>query len=389
MEIVEKTLADFENTFAEKAECYGCAPGRVEVLGNHTDYNEGYILSAAIDRHIVVCGRRVEGTGARVYSRSFNTGVTFDTAKPEKVTDQFWVNYMQGVVEQLNNKGIEIGGFEAMLSGNVPLGAGLSSSAALEVATLLFLQQLFGFSMEKVDVALTCQAAENQFVGVNCGILDQFSSCMGKEDELIFLDCRDLSKFDNIPLGSDVELVLANTNAHHELADGTYNRLREGCHSAAEYLAGVLDHPVTHLRDVSVDEFEAHQTNMNEAERNLARHIVYENDRVLKGVEALRQGDRKTMGEMMLASHASSRDSFGNSCSELDTMVKCAQGLPGYFGSRLSGGGFGGCTVNLVEVDKAEEFADELARRYKEKSGLEGEMHICKAVDGAVGAKTV
>ncbi|MBN2712906.1 MAG: galactokinase, partial [Planctomycetes bacterium] len=326
LKIIEPAIQDFESTFGEKATAWGCAPGRVEVLGNHTDYNEGFILSAAIDRHIVVCGRAIEGDTAKVYSRTFNTGESFSVSDPKQTTQNFWINYVEGVVDQLQKQGIKLGGFEAVLMGDIPLGSGLSSSAALEVATCLFLQQLFPFEMDMVKVALTCQAAENNFVGVNCGILDQFSSCMGKKDELIFLDCRDLAKYDNIPLGAGVELVLANTNAKHELADGTYNRLRENCFDAAKHYNEKLDKDVTHLRDVTVDEFEEHLHSLDADTGKRAKHVVTENERVLKGVEALRKGDRKTMGEMMLGSHRSSQHDFGNSCKELDVMVDCAEG---------------------------------------------------------------
>jgi galactokinase len=386
MDVVSSAIEDFQNVFGEPPAAFGCAPGRVEVLGNHTDYNEGFILSAAINRFLVVCGRAVPGDTAKVYSRTFNAGDSFSVSAPNKTQSNFWINYMAGVVAELRQAGLPIGAFNALVLGDVPLGAGLSSSAALEVATAMFLRQIYPYEMERVRIALTCQAAENKFVGVNCGILDQFSSVMGKQDHLIFLDCRDLTKFDTIPLGADVELVLAHTNAHHELADGTYNRLREDCFAAARHFAGAIpSRKITHLRDLSQSEFEKHRTGLAEPTMRRARHIVTENERVLRGVEALRKGDRKMMGQMMLASHASSRDDFGNSCHELDIMVECAQGLKGYYGSRLSGGGFGGCTVNLVAAGQAEAFARDLAGHYQKKTGIRPDMHLCKAVAGARG----
>lgn len=385
MEKVQEAAREFANVFGETPTAYGLAPGRVEVIGNHTDYNEGFILSAAIDRHIVVCGRPIPGDTAKIYSRTFNAGESFTVSDLSPTTENFWANYVEGVVDALQKKGIKLGAFEALLMGDVPLGSGLSSSAALEVATACFLQQIYPFEMNRLAMATTCQAAENDFVGVGCGILDQFSSLMGKQDHLVFLDCRDLSQYDHIPLGSDVEFVLANTNASHELADGTYNRLRKSCFKAADYFSKTLDKPVTHLRDVTVDDFTANCSGLDATKMQRARHIITENERVLKSVEALRNGDRKTLGELMLASHASSRDDFGNSCEELDVMVDLAKDLPGCHGCRLSGGGFGGCTVNLVEADKAQSFADALAPLYKEKTGIVPEMHICKSVDGASG----
>lgn len=388
MELIQNAAKTFKNNFKGEAEYCGIAPGRVEVLGNHTDYNEGFILSAAIDREIILCGRKVAGDKATVFATSYGVKVSFDTTAPVLDTDNFWINYIQGVVSELAKIGIDIGGFEAVLDGNVPLGAGLSSSAALEVATLYFLQSIYGFEMNPVKIALTAQAAENNFVGMNCGILDQFSSTMGKKDHLVFLDCRDLDEYRHIPLGNNIELVIANTNAPHSLVDGAYNRLRECCFAAAEHYSQKLaPKKVTHLRDVTVEEMNANSDEIAEDVRKRAKHIITDNQRVLDGVDALEKGDLKTMGECMNLSHISSRDDFGNSCKELDIMMECAEGIDGLYGRRLSGGGFGGCTVNLVAADRAESFAEELAKRYKEESGIDAEMHICRAWDGAHAVK--
>lgn len=384
MQLIDKALDDFECVFGEKPVAWGCAPGRVEVLGNHTDYNEGFILSAAIDRRIVVCGRPIEGDHIKVYSRNFGSGETFGVNELSMTTSNFWVNYMEGVIDQLQKQGVAIGAFEALVLGDIPLGAGLSSSAAIEVATALFLKELYPYEMEPVDIALMCQRAENHFVGVNCGILDQFSSVMGKENHLIFLDCRDLTKVDHLPLGDEVELVLANTLATHELADGTYNRLRENCFEASKYFDSKMG-SVTHLRDVTLADFEKHSGDMDDEMRRRARHVVTENERVITGVDALKSGDLARMGECMFGSHLSSRDDFGNSCDELDSMVELARDLPGCCGSRLSGGGFGGCTVNLVKSSEAEAFSKELSERYHARTKIKPEMHICRAVDGARG----
>ena len=364
------------------------APGRVEVLGNHTDYNEGFILSAAIDREIILCGRKTDNTTATVYATSYDNKESFALDNLQTNTKNFWINYIQGVVSELKQKGIVTGGFEAVLDGNVPLGAGLSSSAALEVATIFLLQSLYPFEMNSVDIALTAQAAENKFVGMNCGILDQFSSTMGKKNSLVYLDCRNLNQYRHIPLGSGAELVIANTKAEHSLVDGAYNRLREDCFTAAKYFADKLaPKKVTHLRDVSVEEIETYNTDLAKDVAKRAKHIITDNQRVIDGVAALEKGDLNKMGECMNISHISSRDDFGNSCEELDIMYDCAEGIDGLYGRRLSGGGFGGCTVNLVETAKAESFAEELAKRYKEKTGIDSEMHICRAWDGAHAVK--
>ena len=384
MELIEKAAQAFKDEFSSEAEFCGVAPGRIEVLGNHTDYNEGFILSAAIDREIILCGRRTKGNTATIYASSYKVKESFDTTSPSMNKDNFWINYIQGVVSELAKLGIEIGGFEAVLDGNVPLGAGLSSSAALEVATIYLLKSLFNFEMDPIKIALTAQAAENNFVGMNCGILDQFSSTMGKADHLVYLDCRDLSKYRHIPLGDNIELVIANTKAEHALVDGGYNRLRECCFLAADHYADKLSpKKVTHLRDVTIEEMNANNQSLTEEISKRAKHIITENQRVVEGVAALEKGNLSAMGECMNLSHVSSRDDFMNSCEELDIMYNCAAGIEGLYGRRLSGGGFGGCTVNLVAADKADEFAKELAKRYKEKTGIDAEMHLCRAWDGA------
>ncbi len=384
MELIQIAAQTYTEQFGGEAEFCGVAPGRVEVLGNHTDYNEGFILSAAIDREIVLCGSKVPGTTGTVYATSFGCKDSFDITAPKLQQENFWINYIQGVVNELNKLGIKLGGFNAVLDGNVPLGAGLSSSAALEVATIYLLKSLFGFEMDPIQIALTAQAAENSFVGMNCGILDQFSSTMGKRDHLVYLDCRNLQQYRHIPLGANIELVIANTKAEHSLVDGAYNRLRECCFSASEYFAEKLSpKTVTHLRDVSVEEMTSASSGLEPDVLKRAKHIITENQRVVDGVTALENGNLYKMGECMNLSHISSRDDFANSCHELDIMYDCAEGIDGLYGRRLSGGGFGGCTVNLVAADQAEAFAQELALRYKEKTGIDAEMHICKTWDGA------
>ncbi|MDR0361492.1 MAG: galactokinase [Planctomycetota bacterium] len=387
-DMIGKAAREFVDIFGENATHYGDAPGRVEVIGNHTDYNDGFILAAAIDRRIAVVGRRVEGALARVYSRTFNSGASFPVAEPLKTKDNPWLNYVMGVVWQLRNKGIGVDAFEAMVLGDVPLGAGLSSSAALEVATASFLRALNGFEMDPIDVALNSQAAENDFVGMNCGILDQFTSAMGRSERLVFLDCRFLDRYSYYPLGNGVKLVIANTKAPHALVDGAYNRLRASCFRAAAICAEKFpDKKISHLRDVNPEELDQCRTAMGDEDYRRARHIVTENARVLASAEALQRGDYRAMGGLMADSHASSRDWLGNSSPELDVMVDLALEIPGCFGARLSGGGFGGATINLVGADRAEAFAEKLGERYREKTRIDPEIHLFTAGPGAEGGK--
>lgn len=384
--LIEKAKNEFADIFGEGAAAFGHAPGRVEVIGNHTDYNDGFILAAAIDRGIAVAGRAVAGGVARIYSRTFNSGASFAIAAPEKSAEAPWANYVMGVVWQLRNRGISPGAFEAMIVGDVPLGAGLSSSAAIEVATASFLKALNGFDMGSIDMARNCQAAENDFVGVNCGILDQFASVMGRDGELVFLDCRNLSAYAYYPLRGDVRLVIANTNAPHALVDGAYNDRRASCLRAARVCAGRFPGKgITHLRDVTLDELDRCRGELGEIDYRRARHIVTENGRVRIGAEALDKGDPVAMGRMMTESHLSSRDWFENSSRELDIMVDAALAIPGCYGARLSGGGFGGATINLVDTDGAEEFGGKLCAAYAEKTGIQPEIHLFNASPGAVG----
>lgn len=371
----------FRDQYQATPAVFGMAPGRVEVLGNHTDYNEGYILSAAIDRAIALAGRPRNDTTARVYCARFHESVTFNVEKLEHDPQASWADYIKGTLHECRAAGLPVHGFDAVLFGDVPFGAGLSSSAALEVATAQMVMGLCGKTLSKREIALLCQRAENHFVGMPCGILDQWSSVHGEDNALIFLDCRELDG-DNVPLGDGVELVLANTNAPHKLVDGAYAALRKACFEAVDVLKKHKT-GITHLRDISVEEFEQWSSSLEPDIRRRARHIVTENDRVLRGVDALKHGRIAEMGQLMLASHASSRDDFGNSCKELDAMVDCASQIAGCHGSRLSGGGFGGCTVNLVDADKAAAFAEELAARYEAAVGIVPEMHRCRAIAGA------
>lgn len=384
-----KTIAGFEAKFGRKPVAMGVAPGRAEVLGNHTDYNEGFILAAAIDRYITIAGSRSDAPMSRLFSENFkrDTPVEFDVDKLQKHTGETsWANYVMGVVSELQKAGCKVCNFDAFISGDVPPGAGVSSSAAVELATGKLLAALFPDSVGKLEplqLIKVCKAAENNFVGMGCGILDQFSSGMGKSGHLIFLDCR-TCEHDYVPM-KGAQFVLANTHAPHQLVDGKYMELRELCFEAADDLAKAIKKTsLTHLRDVSAKEFDQHSAVLAPARRRVSTHIIGENERVQQIVQALKEkNDVKAMGEAMSQSHSSSRNNFGNSCKELDMMHDCALGIDGCLGSRLMGGGFGGCTINLVSDGYVDSFSEELARRYKEKSGIQPSMLACKCGDGA------
>lgn len=384
--LVEQAAKEFTGIFGEQAAFYGIAPGRVEVLGNHTDYNEGFALAAAIDRSVVVVGRPIAGTQAKAYSSTFNSGSTFDVTNPVTNPREHWLNYLMSVVWQYSKIGVKPVAFEALVAGDVPLGAGLSSSAAMELATAYFLKAMIGFEMDRPQMAVNCRAAENGFVGVKCGILDQMTSAMGQDGRLPLLDCRSETVTDYVPLPHKLSLVIADTNAGHSLTDGTYNNRQEACFRAAAICAKRYpDKNITFLRDVDMEMLESCRGDMTDEDFRRARHIVTENARVQAGAKALGAGDAVTMGKLMSESHRSSRYDFENSGPELDAMADAADGLPGCYGSRLSGGGFGGATVNLVDADKAEAFSKELAAKYHQATGTEADVYAFSASEGARG----
>ena len=352
------------------------APGRVELLGNHTDYNEGYVLSAAIDRGVTITGEASGSTLVSLCSAAMGKSYEADIAQLAPSQEHEWTNYPLGVVDVYQKAGITVGGFKASIESNLPLGAGLSSSAALEVATAMLLQKLFNLNLDRLQIAKLCRRAENEFVGVNCGLLDQASSAFGKAGHAIFLDCR-LETVETTPFPAGVELLITQCGVPHRLAGGEYNERRLQCFDAAARLGAKA------LRDVSSAQLEAGKSAMPELSYKRAAHVVGENERVLQGIEFLRKGDAKGFGSLMFASHESSRVNFENSTPELDRLVEIAKGLPGVLGSRLTGGGFGGATVTLLERAHAASVAEAIAAKYLEQTGFTAHTYLCEIADGA------
>lgn len=345
------------------------APGRVELLGNHTDYNQGLVLAAAIDRGITVIGAsRADGI-ITLESQLLNTRAEIQPGERRPLSDAAWANYPLGVIQQFELAGHRIGGFDATVSGDVPAGAGLSSSAAFEVATAGFLMALHGIQLDPMIVAKLCRRAENEFVGVRSGLLDQATSIFGQANHAVHLDFQ-TEQIRTIPLPENVALVIADSGAKHQLVQSEYNTRRDECAAAAKALGAGS------LREVSPSRLQAARGSLTPVLYRRAAHIVDENERVSRAVEALKQGDAGTFGSLMNASHESSRTNFENSTPELDRLVAIARSLPGVFGSRLTGGGFGGGTVTLVAAASAAEIARELARH----SPL---AFVCRAADGA------
>jgi len=352
------------------------APGRVELLGNHTDYNEGYVLSAAIDRGITLSGRATGDERILLHSRNLDRRHEARLGCLSPVREEEWANYPLGVLEIFRQEGLPVSGVEIGIEGDLPLGAGLSSSAALEVSTGKLLEKLFALKLDPLRLAKLCRRAENEFVGVNCGLLDQVSSVFGREDHVIFLDCRE-ETVRTTPLPPGVSLLITECGVPHRLSGGEYNERREQCFDAAAKLGARA------LRDVSRERLEAGRGAMPELSYRRALHIVGENERVLAGIAALERGDVEAFGALMSRSHESSQHHFENSTPELDALVAIARGLPGVLGARLTGGGFGGATVTLVRSGESEAVAAALITRYREETGHTATIHHCRAAGGA------
>ena len=357
------------------------APGRVNLIGEHVDYNEGWVLPIAIDRSCYVLARLRCDHRLRVHSEQFGETIECALAQ-QRGPGHRWSNYVRGVAWALRDLGFKVTGADLWIASEVPPGAGLGSSAAVEVAAAFALLGLTERELDRVAVARACQRAENDYVGMRCGIMDQLTACFGREGQALLIDCRSLG-VEPVPLDeSHVRVVVANTMVKHALASSEYNRRRQECEEAVQRLRA-CHLEVRALRDVSWGEIESLAGTWPENIRRRARHVATEIARVYVAVAALRQGDFARMGELMAASHASLDADYQVTSVELNTMVRLARQLPGCCGARMTGGGFGGCTVNLVHAEQKEAFATELARRYESACGLRPEIYICRAAQGA------
>lgn len=370
----------FEKLFGQRPTIFR-APGRVNLIGEHTDYNDGFVMPAALGFSTYLAIAKRPDRKLLIDSEEFPGHFEFDIDHlPEQKTGA-WCDYILGVASILQHQGTPLSGASILVHGEVPIGAGLSSSAALEVASALAFLSLSDQHIPLPDVANLCRKAENEFVGARVGIMDQFVSCMGKKGHAFLLDCRSL-EFKFVPIPSGIRLVVCNTNVKHDLATGAYNQRREECEEAVRYFSK-WDPSVTALRDVSAELLAKHEKNLPSTIAKRAKHIVRENQRTLDAARALSDGDLKRVGQLMQESHYSLRDLYEVSCSELDAMVESAQGLPGFIGGRMTGGGFGGCTVNLVLDQNAEQFAAQIAERYRKATGIDPQSYLCSAEDGA------
>ena len=383
-EVYEELVAKFEKMYGEKPQVVAYAPGRIEVLGNHTDYNEGYVFSAAIDKGTFFAVSPTADRSCELTAGDFmeTAKFTLDTVAPAK--EMTWQNYVTGTFNWLfDGKPAEAKhGWRGMFLGNIPLGAGLSSSAALEMCTALALSKVYGIEKDRTTLAKIGQKAEHTFAGCPCGLLDQASSMYGKAGALVKSDFR-YNTFETVDLGPTVAFMMVKSNAKHALVDGAYASRRTACEDAAKYFAGILRKPVTHLRDVTMAEWVLYRGGLSETTARRAVHPIGEDERVLQGAALLEKGDLKAFGALMYDSHESSRSWFENSCEELDTIVDAAKAIPEVYGARLSGGGFGGSCCLLVDPTAADRIAAQIKKEYKAKHGDEPEVSLIKPSEGA------
>ena len=357
-------------------------PGRVNLIGEHTDYNGGYVMPMAIDRSIRIAFRPTCGSTVDVTSVDYAGRETFDLLALEKRPDCSWINYPQGIAHVLREAGYEISGFEAVVAGDVPTGAGLSSSAAFEVALILAFRQVGGLSIDRAEMARLCQRAEHTFAGVNCGIMDMYVSLFAERDRAVFIDCTTITH-ELEPLDSSrASVVVSDTGVKHQLAQSEYNTRRAECESAFAKLKDRLPNVATY-KDICVEDFEANADVLAGNELKRATHVVYENQRVLDSVRALRAGDLEAFGKLMNASHDSLREDFQVSCAELDLLVSLARGADGVYGSRMTGGGFGGCTVSLARPDAVDAFTDRVSKGYEAEIDREPRIYVFEPAEGA------
>lgn len=368
----------FRQRFDTEPEGVFRSPGRINLIGEHTDYNEGFVLPAAIDRFATVAAARRSDSRVALYAVQFGEGYEEELAAIHPIPGS-WTDYILGVADELVRRGYRIGGFNMVISGDVPVGAGLSSSAAIECAVGFALSELFGLGLSRLDLARIGQAAEHRFPGVQCGIMDQFASVFGKKDHALKLDCRSL-EYEEVPLRlGGYTIVLLNTNVKHSLASSAYNERRQQC---ADGVAAVARHHngVTSLRDTTLEMLASHIKDPLIYKR--CRYVVEENMRVASAVEQMRRGSISALGELMYESHRGLSDQYEVSCPELDYLVEAVKGHPAVAGGRMMGGGFGGCTINLIREDALGELIDGLEASYRRDMGKPLSVYIATTADG-------
>ena len=376
----------FQRIYGRAPRWFVAAPGRVNVIGEHTDYNDGFVLPMAIERYCVMAADLSRTSqNISVHDEQVGEKVVIDISKPVEKGNPKWSNYIRGVIAGFQQRGVKIPALDVVMLSTVPLGGGLSSSAALEVCTATLLETATGKKMDPIEKALLCQKAEHEFAGVPCGIMDQFISVMGKANHLLLLDCRS-RETQLVPVNdASVELLIANTNVKHELGSGEYAVRRAQCEEAAKILG------VASLRDATAELLEQKKNQMSDVVFRRARHVIGENERTVNAAEGVRNSNWLTVGQLMYASHRSLRDDYEVSCKELDAVVEIAEGIGeqgGVYGCRMTGGGFGGCAVALVKSNAIDAISKRLAADYRQKTGIEAAIFVSRPAAGATVLKS-
>ena len=387
-ELTDHTVKEFVNMYGRQPRWIVAAPGRVNIIGEHTDYNDGFVLPMAIELYTVIAADRPAGNTKQIHlvSTCCEKPANIDLAQPLKPFPKgTWANYPLGVIAAFVARGLNPGGFDAMIHSTVPFGGGLSSSAALEVATATLLEVITGKKLDLVEKALLCQKAEHEYAGMPCGIMDQFISIMGRENQVLLLDCRS-RKPELVPMSDpSITVLIVNTNVRHQLTGSEYPARRKQCETAAKILG------VPSLRDATTDLLEHAKGRMDKDVYHRARHVIGEIERTKHAAEGIHASNWPAVGELMYASHRSLRNDYEVSCKELDTVVEIAKSIGpkgGMFGCRMTGAGFGGCAVALVKTDAVDAISKKLAADYKKKTGIEATIFVSRPAAGATVIKS-
>lgn len=376
----ESLRQDFERSYRDRPVIFR-APGRVNLIGEHTDYNDGFVMPVAIGFYTWVAASLRHDRVLHARSEDFDETVDLNLGGLSGPPSKHWSDFVRGVAAVLQDRGSSLNGTNLIIQGQVPMGAGLSSSASLEVAIGLALLSVSHAELKQLDLVKACQHAEHEYVGTRCGIMDQFVAVFGSEGHALMLDCRSL-EYQTLVIPSDVKLVICNSMVRHDLASGEYNRRRADCETAVKLFRQTMPQ-VRALRDVSSADLEKCKSKLSEEIFRRCRHVISENTRVLDAAEALRSSDLHAFGKLMYKSHHSLRDDYEVSCRELDLLVEIAASCEGAYGSRMTGGGFGGCTITLVRSASVDSFREKIAKTYTAETGLTPDVYVCSAAQGA------
>jgi galactokinase len=360
---------------------YFRAPGRVNLIGEHTDYNDGFVLPVAIDREVTIAARARDDRRVRVHSVNFGEDGEFDLDNSHPIKHGYWLNFIEGTARVLEKHGHRLVGADIVIDSSVPVGGGLSSSAAVETATAYTMLSLARIAVDRKQMALACQQAEHEYSGANVGVMDQYISALGEDQRALLIDCRSLESTPVFIDSSDYKLIVCNTGVKHDLGTSAYNDRRRECEDAAKILRPSDPHPS--LRDVSMRDLQVNRHLLSDVLYKRAHHVVTENARVIAAVEALHDKDFDRLGRLMYQSHESLRNDYEVSCIELDTIVDASHEIPGVAGTRMTGGGFGGCTISFVQSERVGEFKKRMTAMYRKRFGLDLTIYDCEIVRGA------